>query len=240
MRGESPLVVARDLLARNIWPERFKRNAGLISPENQARLFTLPIFVAGLGGLGGAIAALLARVGAAKMTLCDFDRFEESNLNRQRFCDAESLGKEKVLVAAAELQKINPWGQYKTISAKIAPENATELLAGAEIVVDGLDSVDGKIMLETAAIIAGAAWLYGAVLEEEGFLCLRAKPDGLLTRLYGDKTEESGAGPILPSTVSGVAAIMCAEFGKWLANPAYNGSLIHVDFSRPALETFAV
>ena len=74
------------LLEQDIWPERFRRNRGVFTSRQMARLLSLRVFIAGCGGLGGHVASLLARMGAGGFRLCDPDIFEESNLNRQYFC----------------------------------------------------------------------------------------------------------------------------------------------------------
>ena len=78
------------LLGQNIWPERFRRNFGLVTAEEMTRLLQSRALVLGCGGLGGYAAELLARSGVGSIRLVDNDVFDESNLNRQRFC-SESM-----------------------------------------------------------------------------------------------------------------------------------------------------
>ena len=71
------------LLDINVWPERFRQNCDVYSKEQMQRLLQARVAIAGLGGLGGRVTELLARLGVCHFTLCDCDEFSESNLNRQ-------------------------------------------------------------------------------------------------------------------------------------------------------------
>lgn len=230
----------RASLAEGAAPEYFRRNAGLISVENQLRLLDLPIFIAGVGGLGGEVAAHLAQIGAGTLYLCDYDAFEESNTNRQRFCDSSTLGLKKAEVASAALSRKIPWGDFKPVVQKLSPDNLPDCFNKCSIVVDCLDSVSGKETLESLAMEAGIAWLHGSVLDHEGFVCLKARADCVLKSLYGGQTNISGAGSVLSHTVAGAASAMIALFIRWLANPDYSSPLIHLDFSIPEMERFSL
>lgn len=230
----------RVLMRDGVFPERFRRNAGLISPQCQIELLDLPLFIAGCGGLGGEIAAQIARLGAARLFLCDYDKFEESNLNRQRFCNMETLGKLKAKVAAAELYKVAPFGEFQPIIWRIEPQKAPESLAACALVIDCLDSTQGKKMLEDMAKEAQRPWLHGAVLQFEGFACLKSRPAGVLERLYGPDCEQSGAGSVLANVVAGTASLMLSLFVKWLHNRAWSSGLIHADFSVPEIERLEI
>lgn len=226
----------RRLMRDAVFPERFRRNEGLISPECQLELLDLPLFIAGCGGLGGEIAAQLVRLGAGRLFLCDYDKFEESNLNRQRFCNMDTLGKFKAEAAAEELGKIAPFGEFHTVIWRIEPQKRPESLADCSLVIDCLDSTQDKKMLEDMAREADQPWLHGSVLQFEGFACLRARPDGVLERLYGADCEQSGAGSVLANVVAGTASLMLSLFVKWLHNRAFSSRLIHADFSVPEVE----
>lgn len=239
-KGLALKEAVRSLLEEGGIPEIFRRNAGLISVQNQARLLDTPIFIAGAGGLGGEVAALLAQLGAGNLYLCDYDVFEESNTNRQRFCDSLTLGLPKAEITANALAKKIPWGDFKPVIHKLAPGDFPECFKNCAIVVDCLDSVAGKETLENEAMKAGIAWLHGSVLEYEGFACIKARPGGTLKSLYGSQIRESGAGSVLSCTVAGVASVMASLFIRWLNKPDYSSPLLHMDYSIPELERFSL
>lgn len=231
-------MAMQKLLGAGIWPERFNRNYGLLAARDQIRILDLPVFIAGCGGLGGEIAEMLVRLGAGCLYLCDYDQFEESNLNRQRFCNDASLGIKKADVTASGLQEIAPFGDYHPVMTRLSPDNATDLIAPCEIVIDCLDSVNGKIMLEQAAAKTGKAFLHGSVLEHEGFAFLASPATGSLSGLYGENVPISGAGSVLSHVVTGTASLMCSLFTRWLTGKLHVSKLLHCDFSVPELDAF--
>ena len=94
--------------------ERYKKNCGtFITEEHQNILLTKTFAVIGVGGNGGYIAEFLARQGCKKLILVDFDNFEESNLNRQRFCDEYSIAYNKAYQAVYSLKDINSTIEYE-------------------------------------------------------------------------------------------------------------------------------
>lgn len=240
-RHNIPLLEAmRDLLERDIWPRNLVRNFGLLSVAQQQRLLDLPIFIAGCGGLGGEMAAQLVMLGASHIYLCDYDSFEESNLNRQRYCDWESIGREKAVVTTHALEKRAPWGKFIPVLQRISSDNVPEELNKSAVVVDCLDSVNSKKMLQKLTKKAKKVWLYGAVLQHEGFATLESPPDDSLERLYGNSGQESGAGSVLSHVVAGTAALMTSLFIKWLSTPHFKSPMLHVDFSGSEIDRFEV
>lgn len=227
------------LMVEGLLPEQFRRNSGLLSLPLQQKLFELPIFLAGCGGLGGELAAHLAQLGAANLHLCDFDAFEESNLNRQRFCSHAVLGQKKAVVTAHALKDKAPWGTFQAIDQKLDADTLPGLISPSAIVIDCLDSVSGKTLLEEACANTGKAWLHGSILHHEGFAFLTPNPGGHLQKLYGPHCAQSGAGSTLSHVVAGTATLMAALFVKWLANPAFSSKLLHADFSIPEVEAFS-
>lgn len=235
------LYEAVKLLSRQGRPlAQFSRNQGLLSPGEQKKLLEMPIFLAGCGGLGGEMAAHLAQLGSGNLYLCDFDVFEESNLNRQRFCDRDSIGRQKAEVTAEALARKSPWGKFTAIPQKITPDELPQSFLDSALIVDCLDSVAGKQMLQDAALRANKPWLHGAVLGHEGFARLETAPSGFLDRIYGYASQEKGAGSVLSHVVAGTASLMSALFVKWLRKPDYSSSLLHLDFSIPELESYEV
>jgi sulfur carrier protein ThiS adenylyltransferase len=102
--------------------------------------------VAGLGGLGSAVAVALARVGVGRLILADFDVIEPSNLNRQQYF-VDQIGMPKSAALAANLARINPYVKLETHTVRLTAGNVPEVFAGADVLVEALDSADQKAML---------------------------------------------------------------------------------------------
>ena len=110
----------------NSYWERVTRNIGPIMFEEQEIIRTSRVAVLGVGGLGGPLAENLVRAGCQDLVICDFDFFDESNLNRQ-ICTIEDVGKRKIDVMETFLRKIDPEVAIKKFF-KITENNIDKVL----------------------------------------------------------------------------------------------------------------
>jgi sulfur carrier protein ThiS adenylyltransferase len=102
--------------------------------------------IAGLGGLGSAVAVALARIGVGRLVLVDFDVVEPSNLNRQQYF-IDQIGLTKAEALEANLKRINPYVQYDVNCERVTPENIDELFGEVDVLVEAFDRADQKAML---------------------------------------------------------------------------------------------
>jgi len=105
--------------------------------------------IAGVGGLGSAVAIALARIGIGTLTLVDFDIVEPSNLNRQQYF-VHQVGMLKVEALRDNLSKINPYVNVKIHAEKIDSNNVERLFGEAQVIVEAFDRADQKAMLINA------------------------------------------------------------------------------------------
>ena len=231
------------LLRQDIWPLRFIRSKGGFRAEDIALLMDLRILVAGCGGLGGQVAELLARTGAGRLTLCDPDVFEESNLNRQCFCTEKTLGRPKAEVCREGLLDIAPYMDIEACVTALDERNLPGFLQRADVVIDCLDSVAGKKMLEKAALEADVPCVHGAVSRSEGFALFDENVPLPCALLYPDEGDFSRSHPPMNAhalTVTGTSCLMVALLLRRLCGKKHgNGQLFHLDLSIPELERLA-
>lgn len=119
----------------------------LIGKDNCQKLERASVTIVGVGGVGGAAAELLARCGVGRIRLIDFDRVEESNINRQVVANVDTVGRLKTEVLKEMILKINPNCQVEAISERLTKENVGALLSKDSFVVDAIDSVSDKVEL---------------------------------------------------------------------------------------------
>ena len=150
-RGQDLAGVFIESLERDVWPERFRAQRGSFSAREQAVLLASTVAVIGAGGLGGMVCLLLARTGIGNLIVCDGDGFDESNLNRQMLSDIVSLGKNKSLAAAEKIGLINPWLRVKAFTCWARETNIGEIIGPAQVVVDCLDNMETRFLVEKAA-----------------------------------------------------------------------------------------
>lgn len=117
----------------------FSRNIGWVTPEEQQVLRQTRVAIAGLGGVGGAHALTLARLGVGKFCIADFDSFEVHNFNRQVGASVVTLGQPKAEVLARMVLEINPGADVRVFKEGVTPENIGDFLLGVDVYVDGID-----------------------------------------------------------------------------------------------------
>ena len=129
----------------NSYWERVTRNIGPITFKEQETIRTSRVAVLGVGGLGGPLAENLVRAGCQNLVICDFDVFDESNLNRQ-ICTIEEIGKKKIDVMETFLRKIDPEVAIKKFF-KITENNINSVLQDVKVVALTLDDPATSIFI---------------------------------------------------------------------------------------------
>ena len=150
-------------LDEGLVPLRYIKNMGTIGPEGQARLLRSKVVVIGAGGIGGQAAELLVRMGAGALSLVDPDVFDETNLNRQNFACGDVLGMPKVEVVRDRLLEIDQDVEVTAYRLAADAGNLPDLLEGASVVVDALDNLDDRLVLQEACSDADIVMAHGAI-----------------------------------------------------------------------------
>jgi molybdopterin/thiamine biosynthesis adenylyltransferase len=119
--------------------QAFARTRGWITADEQRRLRSRRVAIAGLGGVGGSHLLTLTRLGIGAFTIADFDRFELANFNRQAGATVETLGQPKADVLARLAREINPDLDLRVLREGVDAANVDRFLEGADLYVDGLD-----------------------------------------------------------------------------------------------------
>jgi molybdopterin/thiamine biosynthesis adenylyltransferase len=199
--------------------ERYLRNHDAISEADQATLATDRVLVVGCGGLGGMVIECLARIGVGHLRVVDGDLFEASNLNRQILCSTMNLNRHKTLAAKQRVMAVNPLVEVDAVQANLTMENAADLLADCDVVVDCLDNIPSRLVLQEAAKNAGLPLVHGAVAGWCGQVCVIRPGEDLLSILYGETLEEQGeevSAGTLSFTAAAVGALQAGEVVKLL------------------------
>lgn len=200
-------------LELGIVPLRYQRNQSTLSPTQQKMLFDAHVAIIGCGGLGGHIAESLARIGVGKLSLFDFDHFEEHNLNRQNFSTIESLGKEKVTVVKEALERINPSIQIDAHVQRFGPDTDMPQIETADVIIDALDTPETKLSLASQCHALGKHFVHGAIAGMHS----QFTTNTTLEKLYPDGARGAELQSGNPAfTVTLAASIQAAETVKLL------------------------
>jgi molybdopterin-synthase adenylyltransferase len=166
-------------------PARYERSFGTVGWEGQARLLRSTVAVIGAGGLGGYVIEGLARMGVGRLIVVDGDVFEEHNLNRQLLSTEASLGRPKVEVAGERARAINSAVEVVAHYTMATDDNLDSLLAGADVVVDALDSLPSRFAVERAARRLNIPMVHGAIAGYMAQVMTILPGDVGLERIYG-------------------------------------------------------
>ncbi len=201
-------------------PLRYLRNIGTIGLDGQIKLLQSTVAVVGAGGLGGTVIELLARQGIGNLIVIDNDRFTEQNLNRQIMSTEKNLGEYKVTVAAKRVKETNSATTVKTFREKLTGDNAQSLLSGAWVVVDGLDNLSSRLVVEQACRQLTIPYVHASIGGFNGQLMTIFPEDVGLSSLYGSSSDivaeqgiETRTGNP-PATVAMIAALQVQEVVK--------------------------
>ncbi len=136
--------------------------------EGQERLKASSVLCVGTGGLGSPLLLYLAAAGVGRIGIVDFDRVDASNLQRQVIHGTSTLGEAKVTSAAARLRDLNPLVEVVTHDVPLRSDNALEILAPYDVVVDGTDNFPTRYLVNDACVLLGKPNVYGSIYRFEG------------------------------------------------------------------------
>lgn len=214
--GQSHHEIQEMALANGIIPERYARNQRSLSTADQLMLLQAHVIIIGLGGLGGTVTEILARIGVGNLTLVDGDCFEDSNLNRQLLASVAVLDRSKAEVAAERVSMVNPAVETITVSQFLTPDNYLDLLNNTTLAVDCLDNIPDRFLLEKGCRTVGIPLVSAAIGGTSGQVLVILPGDHGLAQIYGEpgQVPEKGVEKVLgtlPYTAITMAALECAE-----------------------------
>ena len=214
--------------------ERYDRQImmGEIGQEGQERLKRSRVFIAGAGGLGSPIASYLTAAGIGMIRMIDHDHVALSNLNRQILHWEEDIGRKKVDSAKKKLTNLNSAAEIETIGETITEDNVSQLVDGCDVIVDAMDNLPTRYILNRCAIEKNMPFFHGAVHGFEGRVmtiipgetaCLRCMYRGPVPQ---EKFPVIGVAPAVIGSIQATEVIKyLVGIGKLLINRLlfYNG-----------------
>jgi molybdopterin/thiamine biosynthesis adenylyltransferase len=141
-----------------------------LGEKGQRQLSKSHVVIIGCGGLGSMIATALVRAGVGRVRVIDRDFIEYHNLHRQVLFDEDDIRNELPKAAAAErhLRKINSSVEIEGVVADVNHGNIEELVSGADLIMDGMDNFEGRLLINDVSLKHGISWVYGAAIASSG------------------------------------------------------------------------
>lgn len=186
---------------------RYSRNISTIFPEENQILRQSKVCVVGCGALGGYIIEMLGRLGVGTITVVDGDVFDETNLNRQILSDEHTIGKSKAIIAKKRMANVNSDIKIIPIVKFLNKSNAKSILRDHQVIVDALDNIPTRFILQEACCILQLPLVHGAIAGWYGQVSTILPNDETLYKIYGKDTFKNG-------------------IEKKLGNPAFTPALI--------------
>lgn len=184
--------------------------------EGQKKLKNSTVFIAGAGGLGSPVSIYLAVAGIGKIIICDFDSVEVTNLNRQILHSHTRIGINKALSAKITLTAINPDIEVIPITSKITEENAFELVGDSHIIMDCMDNLETRYILNEVAIKKGIPLVFGAIYGIQGILSFIQPPETPCLRCLFPEAPPKETFPVVGATPGVIGALQALEAIKYL------------------------
>lgn len=150
--------------------ERYSRHLILpeVGVEGQKRLKAASVLCIGTGGLGSPLLLYLAAAGIGRIGIVDFDIVDKSNLQRQVIHGTSWVGKPKIESGKNRILEINPYCQVDLYETRLSSENALEIMAPYDVVVDGTDNFPTRYLVNDACVLLNKPNVYGSIFRFEG------------------------------------------------------------------------
>jgi sulfur-carrier protein adenylyltransferase/sulfurtransferase len=208
-----PLVEPADELS---FQEIRRYSRHLIIPDvamaGQKRLKNAKVLCIGAGGLGSPVAMYLAAAGVGTLGIVDFDLVDETNLQRQVIHGTSDVGRPKLDSAADRIREINPFVNVVKHETMVSSENAMELFAPYDLIVDGSDNFPTRYLVNDACVLLGKPYVWGSIFRFDGQLSVFWAEHGPCYRCLFPEPPPPG---MVPSCAEGgVLGMLCGTIGS--------------------------
>ncbi|MFI6218428.1 adenylyltransferase/sulfurtransferase MoeZ [Nocardia brasiliensis] len=190
--------------------------------DGQKRLKNAKVLVIGAGGLGSPALLYLAAAGVGTLGIVEFDEVDASNLQRQIIHGESDIGRPKADSARDSILEINSGIEVRLHKLRLEPDNAVELFAEYDLIVDGTDNFATRYLVNDAAVLAGKPYVWGSIYRFEGQVSVfwEDAPDGRGIN-YRDLYPEAPPPGMVPSCAEGgVLGVLCASIGSVMVTEA--------------------
>ena len=240
MQTRDPLVQSPNGAVELSNDEIARYSRHLIMPEvaldGQKTLKAAKVLTVGTGGLGSPLALYLAAAGIGTLGIVDFDVVDESNLQRQILHGTSDVGRPKVESARDKIKNINPNVEVVVHEEALTSENALEIFADYDVIVDGTDNFPTRYLVNDACVLLGKPNVYGSIFRFEGQASVFYAEEGPCYRcLYPEppppglvpSCAEGGVLGILPGAIGTIQATETVKLILGIGEPLIGRLLLY-------------
>ncbi|MBC7812243.1 MAG: molybdopterin-synthase adenylyltransferase MoeB [Burkholderiales bacterium] len=218
--------------------KRFSRHLILpdVGLEGQRKLKNASVLIIGTGGLGSPTALYLAAAGIGRIGLVDYDVVEISNLQRQIIHGQSTLGMSKLDSAELRIKDINPHVQVDKYNVPLFSDNALEIFAPYDVIIDGTDNFPTRYLVNDACVKLGKPNVYGSIFRFEGQLSVFWADEGPCYRCMFPSPPPPGLVPncaeggvlgVLPGTIGMLQATEAIKLLLGIGDPMIGRMLLY-------------
>ncbi|MEW5960825.1 MAG: HesA/MoeB/ThiF family protein [Chloroflexota bacterium] len=183
----------------------------------QEKLKSACVFIAGAGGLGSPVAIYLAVAGVGELRLCDMDRLELSNLNRQILHPERRIGEFKAVSGAGTLKDLNPSINVAALAERLDESNIDRLVGRPNLIIDCLDNYDTRYLLNEYSLRHQIPLVHGAIWGMSGQVSFFHPPETPCLRCLVPEPPPGETFPVVGVTAGIIGCIQAMEALKYLA-----------------------
>ena len=218
-----------------------------LGASGQQKLRDVEVAVIGLGGLGSVSALYLALAGVGKLTLVDMDTVEMNNLHRQVLYSLSDIRYPKVEAAERRIKQINPEVNVNAVPENVRSENVASILEGVQCVVDGLDNMQSRYVINKYCADRQLPYIFGGAIGMEGNVATLRVPETpclecILPGLDDTSLPTCDTRGVLGATTGIIGAIQALEAIKTVCDiePESRGKLMVFDFAQSEIRTITL
>ncbi|MHA1768904.1 MAG: HesA/MoeB/ThiF family protein [Candidatus Thorarchaeota archaeon] len=229
--------------------ERYSRMLALrdFNEDDMESVMGTTVAQVGAGGLGSPALRLMTALGFGKILIVDRDVVELSNIQRQTVYNNDDIGEPKAEAAARNLKRMNPVVELEPVCASVTEENSEDLLAGADIIVDGLDSFEARRAVNRASLKLGIPYVFAGAVEYYANLSTFIPGKTACLQCVMGKAEDNPENScaligVSPTLLSIVASIEVEEALRLATSrePALANKLMTIDIQSLTFDTFDI
>jgi len=203
---------------------RYAKHLGIESwgKSVQENLKKSRVFVAGAGGLGSPLLYYLAGAGIGNLVVCDFDTIEITNLNRQILHNNHRIGERKADSALRSLQDFNPDISVSCIRDPLTKANADSFISGSDLIVDCLDNIHARHILNTVSVSRFIPMIHAGVSEFSGQITFLHPPETACLACFFPDEDKDGIFYVAGATAGVMGSLQAMEAMKYLTGIGEN------------------
>lgn len=192
---------------------RYERQISMkqIGLEGQEKLRNAKVVVVGAGGLASPVLTYLSRAGVGNIKVIDYDLVSVTNLNRQFFYNESDIGKKKVFIAKSVLEQNNPDIKIIAIEEKLDKNNISDIIKGADVVVDCVDNIETRLAVNSICINLGIPLIEAGVNGFYGFVMAIKKESACIECMGYQNALLKSPIPALGAVVGVIGSLQAVE-----------------------------